>query len=163
MDFSEGNCFALFKGETEKSEVVYYLDEVSLDGLTPGTKPSTSFLSNLPSWFKGGVSLSHDQGSNIYVCGGQGFARFNLETHSWEKLQKPIGDLGEERPWLSGIQSSIFLLSGKPKSGDSSLTNHIQVNSNYFLCSISRVYKYILYYPDSMMRSNEFRSCEFSD
>ena len=130
MDFSEECCYALFKGETEKNEIVYFIDEVSLDGLNPGTKPSTSFLSNLPSLFKDGFSLCYDQGSNIYVCGGQGFARFNLETQSWEKLQKPIGDLGEEKPWLSGVQSSIFLLSGKPKSGDSSLTNHLQVGFN---------------------------------
>ena len=128
LSCSDKFCFALFRGRTEKSEEIHYIDEISLDCLRfPGTRPSTRFLTNVPTWFKSRFTFCSDQSSVLYLCGGSGFARFSLLSQGWEKLQKPIGDLGEEEPWLVAVPENVFLLTGKPRSGDSAVTNYIQV------------------------------------
>ena len=129
IDVCEQNCFVLFKGISETKEEVSYIDQISLDCLNlTGIKPSTSFLSNIPNWFNSRLSFCSDLRSSLYVCGGSGFARFNLDSQTWDKLQKPIGDLGEEKPLLAGHPSLIYLLTGKQKHGDTAITNHIQVS-----------------------------------
>ena len=125
-------------------EDVYYIDQISLDCLNlAGMKPSTNFLTNIPNWFNSGLSFCSDLRSSLYVCGGSGFARFSLNSLTWDRLQKPIGDLGEEKAWLAGHPSLIYLLTGKQKQGDSAVTNHIQVRKGvYFPFSPTLLFKF---------------------
>ena len=135
----ENRCYALFQCVDDKGETSRHIDEIPLDCLDRGTtKPSTRCVSKMPDWLKAPCSLWWDGGIALYaVSPGGGFGRLNLTTSSWERLQKPIGELGSERSWLAGVPSSLFLLTGRPASGDSATTNYIQVtqlhNILYFL------------------------------
>ena len=76
--------------------------------------------------------------------------RLCVESGGWERLQKPIGDVGEERSLVAGAASNIFLLSGKPKSGDSARTNYIQVSVVSRLNSCNTTHTYYIrntYFP----------------
>lgn len=127
---SESHCYFLLRGEDDNREGIIYIDQIQLAQLDSSvrTKPVQSFLTNLPNWFNSTLGFCTDLKSRLYVCGGTSFGRFNLDTESWERLQKPIGDLGaSSRPWLAGHPDLVFLLTGKPEQSNAAVTNLIQV------------------------------------